>query len=85
MDVEVSPLAAGWDWISLSSRAHRVGHSRALLFKSAMALAATINGAGFCGIRYLGLMADAETTNVSGLRGSVSERARLVALYPPFA
>jgi len=85
MDARVSPLAVRWDWISLSSRAHRVGHSRALLFKSAMALAATGNGAGFCGIRYLGLMADAETTNVSGLRGSVSQRARLVALYPPFA
>jgi hypothetical protein len=38
MDLEVSPLAAGWDWVSLSSRAHWVGHSRALLFKSAMAL-----------------------------------------------
>ena len=81
----MSPVAVRWDWISLSSRAHRVGHSRPLLFKSAMALAATVNGAGFCGIRYLGLMADPETTNVSRLRGSVSERACLVALHPPFA
>ena len=81
----MSPVAVRWDWISLSSRANRVGHSRALLFKSAMGPAATGNGGGFCGIRYLGLMADAETTNVSRLRGSVSERACLVALHPPFA
>ena len=79
------PLAVRGNWISLSSPTDRVGHSRALLFKSAMGPAATSNGGRFCGIRYLGLMADAETTNVSGLRGSVSERARLVALYPPFA
>ncbi len=85
MDARVSPLAVRWDWISLSSRAHRVGHSRALLFKSAMGPAATGNGGRFCGIRYLGLMADAETTNVSRLRGTVSERACLVALHPPFA
>jgi hypothetical protein len=85
MDVEVSPLAAGWDWVSLSSLIHRLDYSRALLFKSAMGPAATGNGGRFCGIRYLGLMADAETTNVSRLRGSVSERARLVALHPPFA
>ena len=47
LDIQVSPLAVRWDWISLSSRAHRVGHSRALLFKSAMGLAATGNGGGF--------------------------------------
>ncbi len=81
----MSPVAVRWDWISLSGRTHRVGHSRALLFKSAMGPAATGNGGRFCGIRYLGLMADAETTNVSRLRGSVSERACLVALHPPFA
>ena len=81
----MSPVAVRWDWISLSSRAHRVGHSRALLFKSAMGLAATVAGGGFFGIRDLGLMGDAETTNVSRLRGSVSERAGLVALHPPFA
>ena len=81
----MSPLAVRWDWISLPSSAHRLGHSRALLFKSAMALAATSNGGGFFGVRYLGLMADAETKNVSGLRGSVSERARLVAFHLPFA
>ena len=81
----MSPVAVRWDWISLSSRAHRVGHSRALLFKSAMGLAATVAGGGVFGVRYLGLMGDAETTNVSRLRGSVSERACLVALHPPFA
>ena len=81
----MSPVAVRWDWISLSSRAHRVGHSRALLFKFAMGLAATVAGGGVFGVRYLGLMGDAETTNVSRLRGSVSERACLVALHPPFA
>ena len=81
----MSPVAVRWDWISLSSRAHRVGHSRALLFKPAMGLAATVAGGGVFGVRYLGLMGDAETTNVSRLRGSVSERACLVALHPPFA
>ena len=81
----MSPVAVHWDWISLSSHAHRVGHSRALLFKSAMGLAATVAGGGVFGVRYLGLMGDAETTNVSRLRGSVSERACLVALHPPFA
>jgi len=69
----------------MPSSAHRVGHSRALLFKSAMALAANSNGRGFFGVRYLGLMADAETKNVSGLYGSVSRRARLVDIHPPFA
>ena len=49
------------------------------------ARAAAGNGGGFFGIRYLGLMGDAETTNVSPFRGSVSERACLVALHPPFA
>ena len=85
MDVEVSPLAAGWDWISLSSRAHRVGHSRALLFKSPMALAATSNGVDVHGVRYLGFVGDAPTANFSGLYGSVSRRARLVDIHSPFA
>ena len=81
----MSPLAVRWDWISLSSHAHRVGHSRALLFKSAMDLAATGNRGGFFGIRHLGLMGDAETANVSRFLGNVSERPCLVALHPPFA
>lgn len=85
MGVEVSPLAASWDWVFLSSRAHRLGHSRALLFKSPMALAATGNGGDVYGVRYLGLVADAPTTNVSGLYGSLSRCARLVDIHPPFA
>ena len=85
MGVEVSSLAASWDWFFLSSRAHRLGHSRALLFKSPMALAATGNGVDVYDVRYLGLVADAPTANASGLYGSVSRRAGLVDIHPPFA
>ena len=56
-----------------------------LLLKSAMGLVTTAAGSSVPGIRYLGLMADVQTTNVSGLRGSVSLRACLVVLHSPFA
>ena len=57
-----------------------VGHPGDLLLKSAMGLAANVAGSGVPGVRYLGLMANAQTGNGSGLCGTVSLRARLVDL-----
>ena len=61
-----------------------MGHLGDLLLKSAVGLVATVAGSGLLNLRYLGLVANAQTTNVSRLRGSVSLRACLVALHPSF-
>jgi len=61
-----------------------VGHPSDLLLKSAMGLVAAVTGSGVLGVRYLGLVANAQTGNVPGFCGTVSLRARLVDLYSPF-
>ena len=60
-----------------------MGHPGDLLLKSAMALVATIARSGVLGVRYLGLVANAQTKNVPGFCRTVSLRARLVDQYPP--
>jgi hypothetical protein len=61
-----------------------VGHPGDLLLKSALGLVATVAGSGVLGVRYLGLMANAQTENVLGVCRTVSLRPRLVDLYPSF-
>ena len=48
-----------------------------------MGLVATVAGSGVLGVRYLGLVANAQTGNVPGFCRAVSLRPRLVDLYLP--
>ena len=61
-----------------------MGDAGGLLLKSAVDLAATVAGSGVPGIWYLGVMADAQTANVSGFCGTRFLRRRLGDLYPSF-
>ena len=77
-------MADSYRWISLPIPAPGMGHPGDLLLKSALGLVTTVAGSSVPGVRYLGLMANAQTRNVPGFRRIVSLCPRLVHLHPPF-
>ena len=77
-------LADGCHRISLSRPAPGMGDPGDLLLKSAVGLDATLAGSGAPGVRHLGLVANAQTGNVSDFCGTVSLRGRVGDLHPPF-
>ena len=81
---QTSALAVHCPWISVSIRACRLGNPGDLLLKLAIGLAAPGPGTGICGVWYLGPMEVAQTAQVIGLCRTVSDRACMVDLHPPF-
>ena len=75
------PAADRRNLVSVPNPAHHLGHTRNLLFESAVGHAAVGVSRNVCSIRRLGLLDHAATEHVRGFSRIVCRRGRLVDLH----